>query len=338
MSVFWKKYVKECSIELSLAQASAYHVLAWFARDPDDPLWPDQCWPSLKAIAAEMHSCLNTARYAVRHLVKVGLLDIVATGNGARNCTLYRLKFAEGEVDAPNVLLRKGAADAPFVLLRKGAADAPNVSRKGAADAPLKDKLTALKTRQGESSGFAAAAGEARPSQATARPPSKSASHHEPNRKAALWRFFRRPTSPPKPPQMALPIAEASATPPTPVSARNSGTSERTPNSAFTPRDPRFDEVANEIRKLYWPVRQFGPCPWGSAEKSALSRLLADNPGIDLQRFKHMLHNRADSVNAGEYNASEMPRDWLRKLPSFASGPINRFGDPLVVKRDPGIW
>jgi uncharacterized protein YdaU (DUF1376 family) len=51
------------------------------------------------------------------------------------------------------------------------------------------------------------------------------------------------------------------------------------------------------------------------------------------EELRRCLEHRARSVHAGEYSGALQPSKWLRDLPSFLLGPINRHGDPLREQR-----
>lgn len=75
-----------------------------------------------------------------------------------------------------------------------------------------------------------------------------------------------------------------------------------------------------------------GGVPWLDRDGVAVRDLLQAFNGSN-DELRVCLEHRARSVHAGEFSGSLQPSKWLRDLPSFLSGPINRHGDPLPEKR-----
>ena len=91
------------------------------------------------------------------------------------------------------------------------------------------------------------------------------------------------------------------------------------------PPDQRHGELAALIQKAWLSKNPDRPtCPWNGRTGTVLSRLLKDNPAWKLEDFALCLANRLDS----EVNQAEEPVYWLSKLPSYASGPLNKYNKP----------
>lgn len=102
------------------------------------------------------------------------------------------------------------------------------------------------------------------------------------------------------------------------------------------PPDPRKQPFKAEIFRWYADVNGRDPehTPWGSPGDRALDAML-DATSIRIGDLQTCLKHRAQSIGAGEYSPSLMPGAWLRKLPSFLSLPLDRYGNPLSSKRKP---
>ena len=158
----------------------------------------------------------------------------------------------------------------------------------------------------------------------------RSASHGATLRKAAKRSGGRRP---PAVGQTAIPLAKASREPWQPLQASANESEKKPSHSAFTPHDPRFEELANELRNSFYPELNGGAaCPWGSRQKRAAAMFLqaCTHP---MEQIRAMLMHRADSIRAGVVQASEDPAAWLEKLPTWLAGPANNFGDPVRMHR-----
>lgn len=102
------------------------------------------------------------------------------------------------------------------------------------------------------------------------------------------------------------------------------------------PPDPRRQPFKAEIFRWYADVngREAKHTPWGTPGDRALDAMLGAT-SIHMEDLQTCLKHRAQSIGAGEYSSSLMPGAWLRKLPSFLSRPLDRYGNPLSSKRKP---
>lgn len=94
--------------------------------------------------------------------------------------------------------------------------------------------------------------------------------------------------------------------------------------------DRRFETFKNELLK-FWAGQNPGHpgLPWITADDRALAAFLAGDPNVDLDRFKQLLVNRAQSG----VNPLSLPRNWVRHLEEFAGGPLDRFSRPAPARR-----
>jgi hypothetical protein len=87
----------------------------------------------------------------------------------------------------------------------------------------------------------------------------------------------------------------------------------------------RHAEFKEAIKK-YWKHRNPNvDIPWDVSEGANLDIWLRSSPGTTIDQFKQYLQNRAKS----EVNHADRPSKWIRNVSSFASGPLDRFGQPL---------
>lgn len=66
-------------------------------------------------------------------------------------------------------------------------------------------------------------------------------------------------------------------------------------------------------------------CPWAAPEGMQLEMWLRASPNITISQFKDILRNRYRSV----INHGDRPSRWIKNITSFATGPIDGFGNPL---------
>lgn len=85
--------------------------------------------------------------------------------------------------------------------------------------------------------------------------------------------------------------------------------------------DPRHVPIRELIKEVY--QRTFGvQCPWSGAEAGQLGHLLKAMPGVTVEQFEVMVRNwsRSEGVKP------ESPREFIAHLPSYAAGPLDKFG------------
>lgn len=163
------------------------------------------------------------------------------------------------------------------------------------------------------------------------RVPDRKASHTPPKRQAAKR---QRPVERPAAPQTSLPLSEVPAAQSARQSAPASTATVRRCNSQNTPLDPRFDEIANELRTNFWPGVASGECPWHNKAKAALSRFLAGaGPEMSLGDVRVMLTHRADSIMARKITGSQPIEQWIERLHMWRNGPCDDFGKPVDTRR-----
>lgn len=73
--------------------------------------------------------------------------------------------------------------------------------------------------------------------------------------------------------------------------------------------------------------------PLGDRDDEAIRSMLEASPGLSEQKIIRCLEHRSIAVELGYFPASLQPSKWVKDLPSFLSGPINKFGD-LIRKRN----
>ena len=72
--------------------------------------------------------------------------------------------------------------------------------------------------------------------------------------------------------------------------------------------------------------------PWNGHHGTVLKKMLGDNPSWELDRWLNCIHNRFLS---GDVNVGENPISWLRKLPNYCRGPLDRYGKLQLPKKSP---
>jgi hypothetical protein len=97
----------------------------------------------------------------------------------------------------------------------------------------------------------------------------------------------------------------------------------RRPAKARDARHAEFKQILSE----YWAAKNQDEMPWDGSEAKGLSQLLAANPKIDGQRFRHLLRNRFKS----EVNHTKRPREWVACVTDYANGPLDKYKNPLEV-------
>lgn len=80
-------------------------------------------------------------------------------------------------------------------------------------------------------------------------------------------------------------------------------------------------------------IKDMAIAPWGPRDQEAAMAMLEASPGLSRSDVRRCLEHRAMSVDQGEAAASAQASKWLRDLPSYLSGPLNRHGDPLHKKK-----
>lgn len=82
--------------------------------------------------------------------------------------------------------------------------------------------------------------------------------------------------------------------------------------------------------RCYVYLNEGRPCPWDESDSKQLSVLLKSNQQMTVEKFREWLLNYADS---GNINPADRPRKIISRLTSYASGPLNEYGRPLVEKK-----
>ena len=100
-----------------------------------------------------------------------------------------------------------------------------------------------------------------------------------------------------------------------------------------TPEDGReCGEIRGEIQRLYRKHNDDLPPPWNGRHGVLLARLLKENPSWMVERWLTCIRNRFLSEDV---NVAEDPIQWLRKLPNYCRGPLDRFGKLNPVQKSP---
>lgn len=121
--------------------------------------------------------------------------------------------------------------------------------------------------------------------------------------------------------------ANAKASPPT-VFTGGEGTKALDTVRAVAGKESRHAEFKAAIAE-YWQFKNPNDeMPWGAEEGRNLGIWLSSSPKTTVEQFRGYLRNRARS----EVNHADRPSMWIRKITSFAAGPIDRFGKPINSK------
>lgn len=102
--------------------------------------------------------------------------------------------------------------------------------------------------------------------------------------------------------------------------------------------DPRHTPFKQACEKYYEHHKL--EMAWSASEAKQLSELLAANPALTLPNFQDLLRNRSKS----QVNHAERPRVWLARATDYASGPLDKFKNPVgtsgpkVVPPSPGNY
>jgi hypothetical protein len=100
----------------------------------------------------------------------------------------------------------------------------------------------------------------------------------------------------------------------------------RTPRNADPESDPRHAPFKAKL-DAYWKHTNGGDeMPWGPADARALKDLLDCTPSLTEYDFRRMLNNRAKSEGLSH---SIRVYSWIRTVTQYASGPLNRFKQPI---------
>jgi hypothetical protein len=89
--------------------------------------------------------------------------------------------------------------------------------------------------------------------------------------------------------------------------------------------DPRHEPCKAALAKYWASTNPAGEMPWDGAEAAQMAALLKASPGLTPEMFTAMLRNRFKSG----VNHADRPSSWLRTLPRYANGPLDRFGQLL---------
>ena len=105
------------------------------------------------------------------------------------------------------------------------------------------------------------------------------------------------------------------------------------------PGDPRHQPVMDAIAEEYRAATGL-PAPLMARTASALARFLRENPAWPGDRLVAAVRNRFKSDNV---NYAEPPWAWIEYLPSYATGPLDRFSkvkQPAgpAVRQPGGQW
>lgn len=69
--------------------------------------------------------------------------------------------------------------------------------------------------------------------------------------------------------------------------------------------------------------------PWSDRDEAGARAMLRACPGLTQAQVGLCLEHRASSVHLGYLSGSLQPSKWLRDLPSFLSGPLTKFHEPI---------
>lgn len=94
--------------------------------------------------------------------------------------------------------------------------------------------------------------------------------------------------------------------------------------------DPRHQPIRDEIQRL-WEERNGMRCPWDGHAAAKLSRLLENNPSWTAGDFFGCVKNRFLS----DENHADLPAGWLKFLPRYRAGPLDRYGKPKPQQAEP---
>ena len=95
--------------------------------------------------------------------------------------------------------------------------------------------------------------------------------------------------------------------------------------------DPRHAAVRAEIAACYAESNNGLAVPWDGHTGRVLAQFLAAlNPSWSAELLAKCVRNRFASE---EINPAEDPIRWIRRLPNYARGPLNRFGKPKQAAR-----
>lgn len=86
--------------------------------------------------------------------------------------------------------------------------------------------------------------------------------------------------------------------------------------------DPRHNPIRDEIARLYLDANGLA-VPWTGHHGRALKRLLDANPSWPVEVWRRCVRHRFATEGI---NPAEDPIRWIRCLPSYARGPLDRFG------------
>lgn len=111
--------------------------------------------------------------------------------------------------------------------------------------------------------------------------------------------------------------------------ASSSTSSSSSKPSAGEPEAGSLHVRCRDIVHAYWQRLHPGDevAPWDGFAGKKLALFLIANPRLTESGFKRLVDFRASS----EVNHSEHPVDWMAKLTKFGTGPLDRYGKPLVA-------
>jgi hypothetical protein len=92
----------------------------------------------------------------------------------------------------------------------------------------------------------------------------------------------------------------------------------------------RFEQFKEMLVKFYKHIN-FGKAPvWDAGDAKQLNNLLKARPELTKEEFREWLLNYMDSQNV---NFPDRPRKFLPNITSYANGPLDKYGKPLVVQK-----
>lgn len=94
----------------------------------------------------------------------------------------------------------------------------------------------------------------------------------------------------------------------------------------------KHGQIQREIERLYRMHNGDLLPPWNGHHGTILKKMLGENPSWTLDRWHHCIYNRFLSQDV---NVGEDPISWLKKLPNYCSGPLDRFGKLKPTTKSP---
>lgn len=91
----------------------------------------------------------------------------------------------------------------------------------------------------------------------------------------------------------------------------------------------RFEQFKELIFKFY-KYMNFAEPVWDAGDAKQLHNLLKTRSELTKEQFREWLYNYMDSQGV---NFADRPRKFLPNITSYANGPLDRYGKPLVIQK-----